>query len=74
MSRRLTQQQKDYMIGTVEDELNSLSDDEYESYRRSESSFMRWVEAVAYRIGRLASAPFRAIFKFIKGFFDGFFD
>ena len=34
---------------------------------------MGWLRGLAYRIGRLITAPFRAIVNVIKGFLDGLF-
>jgi len=71
--RRLSQSERDYIINEVEDEMNSVSKEEYESRRRSDGSFMSWLRSIAHKIGRVISAPFRAVFNFIEGFFEGLF-
>jgi hypothetical protein len=69
----LSQRDRDYIIREVQNELDSISQDDYESVRRTRDSFADWVKNLAYKIGRLISAPFRALFSLIEGFFEGLF-
>lgn len=70
---KLSQEDRDYIIQEVEGEIDSMSQDDYESMRRTRSSFMQWIRDIAYTIGRVISAPFRAIGNFIEGLLRGLF-
>jgi hypothetical protein len=70
---RFSQADRDYIIREVENELEGMSQDDYESMKRTRSSFMQWIRDIAYAIGRFISAPFRAIGNFIEGLLEGIF-
>jgi hypothetical protein len=57
----------------VEDEVNSLSDYQLRTFKRSQSSLEAWIYRTAHAIGRILAAPIRWIVNLIKGFFDGLF-
>lgn len=71
--RILSQSERDYVINELEDEMNSVSEEEYQSHKRTESSFMSWLRSIAYKLGRAVSAPFRAVFNVVESFLDGLF-
>lgn len=69
----LSEDEKDYVLAEVRSELDRMSRRRYEQIRASEGSFTAWVRNIAHTIGRIISAPFRAIFAFLEGLFDGLF-
>ena len=70
---RLSKEDRDYLFQEVEREIQGISQDEYDSKRRTRSSFMQWVRNIAHQIGRFISAPFRVIGNFIEGILEGLF-
>jgi hypothetical protein len=70
---RLSQEDRDYIIREVESEIETISQDEYDSRRRTRSSFMQWIRDIAYKLGQFISAPFRAVGNFIEGLLEGLF-
>ena len=70
---RLSKEDREYMIREVENEIEGMSQDDYESMRQTRTSFMQWIRNVAHAIGRFISAPFRAIGNFIEGLLEGIF-
>lgn len=57
----------------VQAEVDSLSDYQLQTFRRSQSTLESWIYRTAHAIGRLLSAPIRWLVNLIKGLFDGFF-
>jgi len=67
----LSENEKEYVLSEVRNELDRMSRARYRQIRASESSFVAWIRNIARTIGEIISAPFRAIFAFIEGFIDG---
>lgn len=73
----LTNDDIDYLIGEVRNELEDLSESRRRQVTSSEESFVGWVRnqiySAARAIGLAISLPFRAVWDAIRGFFDGLF-
>ncbi len=74
---RISDDDINYIVDEVRDELGQLSSSRYRQVTRSEDSFIGWIRNQVYDIARsiglIISAPFRAIWDAIRGFFDGLF-
>lgn len=57
----------------VQEEVDSLSDYQLQTFKRSKSSFESWIYRTAHAIGRALAAPIRWIMRLIEGFLDGLF-
>ena len=76
MSDELTDDDMDYIIGEVRDQLSSMSRSQRRSVARTRDSFTNWllnaIRASARTIGKIVAFPFRMIEAFFEGLAEGF--
>ena len=71
----LSDEEVEQMIGSVRDELHTMSAAERRIATRNRESLFAWLYSAVQRIagvlGDVVSSPFKAVFHFFEGLFEG---